>query len=146
MKISEVEQRLKMLVKLCVETEPSIDDLKKIHHGTPEVTELFTQEMIEARQIYRQVKDGNYDSSDEITVLMTQANVIWRLRNKIKEIGWEEYYSVDYKVIELLKLNQKINAIKEYRHQQIKVMGKECGLKEAKEYVDALQIKLGLRY
>ena len=146
MKISEVEQRLKMLVKLCVETEPSIDDLKKIHHGTPEVTELFTQEMIEARQIYRQVKDGNYDSSDEITVLMTQANVIWRLRNKIKEIGWEEYYSVDYKVIELLKLNQKINAIKEYRHHQIKVMGKECGLKEAKEYVDALQIKLGLRY
>ena len=146
MKTKEIEQRLKMLVKLCVETEPTIDDLKKMHHGTPEVTELFTQEMIEARQIYRQVKEGNYDSSDEITVVMGQANVIWRLRNKIKEIGWEDYYSVDYKVIELLKLNQKINAIKEYRHHQIKVMGKECGLREAKEYVDALQIKLGLRY
>jgi len=146
MKTKEIEQRLKMLVKLCVETEPTIDDLKKMHHGTPEVTELFTQELIEARQIYRQVKDGNYDSSDEITVVMAQANVIWRLRNKIKEIGWEDYYSVDYKVIELLKLNQKINAIKEYRHHQIKVMGKECGLREAKEYVDALQNKLGLGY
>ena len=64
--------------------------------------------------------------------------------DRIKKIGWEEYYSIDYNVIELLKLNQKINAIKEYRHHQIKVLGKECGLKEAKEYVDALQIKLGL--
>ena len=41
MKIGEVEKRLKMLVKLCYETEPTLDDLKKIQHDTPEVTELF---------------------------------------------------------------------------------------------------------
>jgi|TARA_R110000824_G_scaffold296671_2_gene484954 ribosomal protein L7/L12 len=141
LKIGEVEKRLKMLVKLCYETEPTLDDLKKIQHDTPEVTELFTQEMIEARQMYHLVRDGDYDSSSEITVAMTQANKIWKQRNHIKKVGWEEFYSIEGTIVDLLRQNQKINAIKLYRQNKLD-KGEECGLKEAKEHIDALQEKL----
>ena len=145
MKIGEVEKRLKMLVKLCVETEPTLDDIKHMREDaetdTGAVDELFTTDMIDARRIYNKVRDGDYDSSVEITGIMKQANKIWKQRNHIKEVGWKEFYSVEGTIVDLLRQNQKINAIKLYRQSKIDI-GEEIGLKEAKEYVDALAQKL----
>ena len=71
MRIKEVEKRLKLLVKLCTETEPTLDDIKKMREGANTVTgavdELFTEDMIEARSIYNKVRDGEYDSSTYVT-------------------------------------------------------------------------------
>jgi len=133
------------LVKLCNETEPTLDDIKKLREDAETVTgavdELFTDDMIKARDIYIKVRDGDYDSSVEVTGIMRQANKIWKLRNHIKAVGWKEFYSVEGTVIDYLRQNQKINAIKFYRQSKID-RGEEIGLKEAKEYVDALAQKL----
>ena len=145
MKSKDIEKRLKMLVKLCNETEPTLDDIKKLREDAETVTgavdELFTDDMIKARDIYIKVRDGDYDSSVEVTGIMRQANKIWKLRNHIKAVGWKEFYSVEGTVIDYLRQNQKINAIKFYRQSKID-RGEEIGLKEAKEYVDALAQKL----
>ena len=143
MKTKDIEKRLKMLVKLCNETEPTLDDIKMLREDADagEVDELFTDDMIKARDIYIKVRDGDYDSSVEVTGIMRQANKIWKQRNHIKKVGWKEFYSVEGTVIDYLRQNQKINAIKFYRQSKID-RGEEIGLKEAKEYVDALAQKL----
>ena len=132
-----------MLVKLCVDTEPTLDDIKKMREDADAgaVDELFTEDMINAREIYIKVRDGEYDSSVEVIRTMRQANKIWKQRNHIKKVGWKEFYSVEGTVIDYLRQNQKINAIKFYRQSKID-RGEEIGLKEAKEYVDALAQKL----
>ena len=133
------------MVKLCTETEPTLDDIKKMREGANTVTgavdELFTEDMIEARSIYNKVRDGEYDSSTYVTQVMKQANKIWKQRNHIKKVGWEDFYSVEGQIIELIRKNQKINAIKLYRKNKLD-KGEECGLREAKEYVDSLCEKL----
>ncbi len=143
MKIGEVEKRLKMLVKLCVDTEPTLDDIKKMREDADAgaVDELFTEDMINAREIYIKVRDGEYDSSVEVIRTMRQANKIWKQRNHIKKVGWKEFYSIEGTIVDLLRQNQKINAIKLYRQNKLD-KGEECGLREAKEYIDALQEKL----
>ena len=145
LKTKDIEQRLKLLVKLCTETEPTLDDIKSIREDAETVTgavdELFTTDMIDARRIYNKVRDGDIDSSIEITGIMKQANKIWKQRNHIKKVGWKEFYSIESQVMELIRQNQKINAIKLYRQAKID-RGQDIGLKEAKEYIDSLERKL----
>ena len=134
-----------MLVKLCNETEPTLDDIKKLREDAETVTgavdELFTDDMIKARDIYIKVRDGDVDGSEDVIQVMREANKIWKQRNHIKAVGWKEFYSVEGTVIDYIRQNQKINAIKFYRQSKID-RGEEIGLKEAKEYVDALEQKL----
>ena len=145
MNIKDIEQRLKILVKLCHETEPTLNDIKKMREDpetlTGAVDELFTEDMLKARDLYNKVRDGDISSRREATNIMRSANTIWKQRNHIKKVGWEEFYSLEGQVIDLIRQNQKINAIKLYRQAKID-RGEDVGLKEAKEYVDALQEKL----
>ena len=145
MKLKDIEKRLKLLVKLCHETEPTLDDIKQMRKNpethTGAVDELFTEDMLKARDLYRKVRDGDIGGNWEATDLMRRANTIWKQRNHIKKVGWKEFYSLEGQVIELLRQNQKINAIKLYRQVRID-SGKECGLKEAKEHIDKLADKL----
>ena len=145
LKTKDIEQRLKLLVKLCTETEPTLDDIKSIREDAETVTgavdELFTGDMIDARRIYNKVRDGDFDSSIEITGIMKQANKIWKQRNHIKKVGWKEFYSIEGQVMELIRQNQNIKAIKLYIQAKID-RGQYIGLKESKEYVDALEQKL----
>ena len=143
MKTNDVEKRLKMLVKLCIDTEPTLDDIKRMRDDKDQVAgvdELFTEDMIQARQIYNQVRDGDFDGSVEITGIMRRANNIWKQRNHIKDVGWKDFYSVEGTIVDLIKRGQKINAIKFYRQNKMD-KGEECGLKEAKEHIDSLVIK-----
>ena len=144
MTIKDIEKKLKILVKLCHETEPTLDDIKQMRENpetfTGAVDELFREDMLSARELYNKVRDGDIGGNWETTDLMKRANTIWRQRNHIKKVGWKEFYSLEGQVIELLRQNQKIAAIKLYR--QVRTdSGKECGLKEAKEHIDSLMIK-----
>ena len=145
MNLKDIEHRLKLLVKLCHETEPTLDDIKQMRENaetlTGEVDELFTEDMLKARDLYNKVRDGDVDSNWETTDIMRRANKIWKQRNHIKKVGWEEFYSIEGQIIELIRQNQKINAIKLYRQAKID-RGQDIGLKEAKEYVDSLCDKL----
>ena len=145
MNLKDIEHRLKLLVKLCHETEPTLDDIKQMRKNpethTGAVDELFTEDMLKARDLYRKVRDGDIGGNWETTDIMKRANTIWRQRNHIKKVGWKEFYSLEGQVIELLRQNQKIAAIKLYRQVRID-SGKECSLKEAKEHIDSLVEKL----
>ena len=145
MKLKDIEKRLKLLVKLCHETEPTLDDIKQMRENPETYTgaadELFTEDMLKVRDLYRKVRDGDIGGNWETTDIMKRANTIWRQRNHIKKVGWKEFYSLEGQVIELLRKNQKIAAIKLYRQVRID-SGKECSLKEAKEHIDSLVEKL----
>ncbi len=93
MNLKDIEHRLKLLVKLCHETEPTLDDIKHMRKNpetlTGEIDELFTEDMLKARDLYSKVRDGDISSRREATNIMRSANTIWKQRNHIKEIGWK---------------------------------------------------------
>ena len=136
-------KKLEMLVKLCEETEPTPKQLLKMSgEKNADMTDLFTPEMIDAKFYLTEVKEKEYDSYSVIDI-MKSCNNIWRWRMKVKKDGWPDMSNVEYRCGELLKQKQKINAIKLYRQLMIDRNG-DCGLKEAKEWVDKLQVTMGL--
>ena len=144
MNLKDIEQRLKLLVKLCHETEPTLNDLKQMRENpetlTGAVDELFTEDMLKARDLYNKVRDGDVDGNWETTDIMKRANTIWKQRNHIKKVGWKQFYGVEGTCVDLIRQGQKINAIKYYRQNKID-RGEEVSLREAKEYIDSLIIK-----
>ena len=144
MNLKDIEHRLKLLVKLCHDTEPTLNDLKQMREDpetrTGAVDELFTEDMLKARDLYNKVRDGDVDGNWETTDIMKRANIIWKQRNHIKKVGWKEFYGVEGTCVDLIKKGQKINAIKYYRQNKID-KDEEVSLKEAKEYIDSLIIK-----
>ena len=82
-------------------------------------------------------------SRDQLIDIMKECNWIWKRRLKVKDIGWDEYNHIDRKIEESLRGGRKIEAIKTYRKHKID-NGGDCGLKEAKEHIDKLVIKMGL--
>ena len=135
MKEEQILKRIEQLSTLCEETEPTAKELMYMD-------KLFTQDLIDVDTMYLQVRNETY-SRDEIIDIMRECNWIWKKRMKVKEIGWTEYTNIDRNIEESLRANRKIQAIKIYRKHKID-NGVDCSLKEAKEYIDKLQIKMGL--
>ena len=135
MKKETILKRIKQLSTLCEETEPTRKELMYMD-------KLFTQDLIDVDNMYLTVKNENY-SRDEIIDIMKECNWIWKRRLKIKEIGWDKYNSIDRKIEDSLRANRKIEAIKIYRQHKIENDG-DCSLKEAKEHIDKLVIRMGL--
>ena len=136
-------KKLTMLVKLCEETEPTPKQLLKMSgEKNADMTDLFTPEMIDAKFYLQEVKNEEYDSYSVIDI-MKSCNSIWRWRMKVKKEGWPDMSNIEYRCGELLKQNQKIAAIKLYRQFMVDRNG-DCGLKDAKEWVDKLQVTMGL--
>ena len=128
-------KRIEQLSKLCEETEPTFNEMMNMD-------KLFTQDLISVDNMYLQVKQDEYSPNDLIDI-MKECNWIWKKRNKIKEVGWNKYNNIDRKIEESLRGGRKIEAIKTYRQHKID-NGGDCGLKEAKEHIDKLVIKMGL--
>ena len=135
MKKDLILERIEQLSTLCEETEPTSKELMYMD-------KLFTQDLIDVDNMYLTVKNKNY-SRDELIDIMKECNWIWKRRLKIKEIGWDKYNSIDRMIEESLRGGRKIEAIKTYRRHKIENDG-DCSLKEAKEYIDRLVIKMGL--
>ena len=128
-------KRLTTLVKLCEDTEPTSKELMYMD-------KLFSDDLITSKEYYNDIKDETYDSLG-ILDIMTNCNWIWKKRLKIKELGWAEYNNIDRKIEDSLRANRKIEAIKIYRQHKIDA-GEDCSLREAKDYIDNLQVKMGL--
>ena len=131
----QILKRIEQLSTLCEETEPTSKQLMYMD-------KLFTEDLIDVDRMYLQVRNEE-NSREEIIDIMRECNWIWKKRLKIKEIGWTEYNSIDRKIEEAVKAGRKIEAIKTYRKHKID-NGEDCGLKEAKVYIDKVSIKLGL--
>ena len=128
-------KRLTTLIKLCEDTEPTTTELLNMD-------KLFSEDLITSKGYYNDVKDDTYES-EALLDIMTNCNWMWKKRQKVKELGWSDYINVDRKIEESIRGSRKIEAIKLYRQNKID-NGVDCSLKEAKEYVDNLQIKMGL--
>jgi len=128
-------KRIEQLSKLCEETEPTFNEMMNMD-------KLFTQDLISVDNMYLQVEQDEYSPQDLIDI-MKECNWIWKKRNKIKEVGWDEYNNIDRKIEEAVRAGRKIEAIKTYRKHKSD-NGEDCGLKEAKVYIDKVSIKLGL--
>ena len=128
-------KRIEQLSKLCEETEPTFNEMMNMD-------KLFTQDLISVDMMYLQIKNDTY-SRDELIDIMKECNWIWKKRQKVKEVGWDKYNHIDRRIEESLRGGRKIEAIKTYRQHKID-NGEDCGLKEAKEYIDKLIIKMGI--
>jgi len=136
MEQNKILDRIKQLSTLCEETEPTAKELMYMD-------KLFTQDLIDVDKMYLQVRNEK-NSRNEIIDIMRECNWIWKKRLKVKEMGWERYNSIDRKIEESLRANRKIEAIKIYRRHKIDILREDCSLKEAKEYIDKLLIRMGL--
>ena len=128
-------EKIDKLIDLCVETEPTLEDMNTLDL-------MFSADFIQSKEIRSRIEDGDYSDYDLVDI-MKECNWIWKNRQKIKEVGWEEYDMIDRKLEESLRGGRKIEAIKTYRKHKID-NGGDCGLKEAKEYIDKLVIRMGL--
>ena len=135
MKKESILERIEQLSKLCEETEPTFNELMNMD-------KLFSQDLISVDNMYLQVEQDEYSPNDLIDI-MKECNWIWKKRNKIKEVGWAEYNHIDRRIEESLRAGRKIEAIKTYRKHKID-NGGDCSLKEAKDHIDKLVIKMGL--
>ena len=128
-------KRIKKLAELCEETEPTNKELMYMDR-------LFSQDLIAVDTMYLQVDRDEYSPNDLIDI-MKECNWIWKKRQKVKEVGWDKYNSIDRRIEESLRAGRKIEAIKLYRGHRID-NGTDCSLKQAKDYIDKLLIKMGL--
>ncbi len=135
MKKDQILKRIEQLSTLCEDTEPTSKELMYMD-------KLFTEDLIDVDKMFLQVRNEE-NSRDEIIDIMRECNWIWKKRMKVKEIGWKEFNSIDRKIEESLRANRKIEAIKTYRRHKID-NGEDCSLKEAKDYIDKVNIKMGL--
>jgi ribosomal protein L7/L12 len=133
-----VLDRLKMLVELCGETEPDEPDDKT----------LFTGQYVAAKEMLEKVANKNFHLTDySMTDVMKQANKLWKMRNKVKNGEWDglEHSIMIEEVEDFVSQNQKINAIKHYRNEMKEKFDDEVSLREAKEFVDQLQVTMKSR-
>ena len=128
-------KRIKKLAELCEETEPTFNEMMNMD-------KLFSQDLISVDTMYLQVDRDQY-TRDNLIDIMKECNWIWKKRQKVKEVGWDEYSNIDRRIEESLRANRRIEAIKIYRKHRID-NGTDCSLKQAKDYIDKLLIKMGL--
>ena len=142
-------ERLDMLVKLCKDTEPDIDNL-----NNNKTDHIFSTHIIDALELYKETKsEYEYNDHFDMADIMKKANRIWKLRKK-----WEEFQKdgKDYNVFneeqammeeveDFIAQGQKINAIKVYRNKMKEIYGTKLGLRECKDYIDSVHVDLKKR-
>ena len=120
-----VQNKLKKLSELVEKTEPE-----------EEYVELFTSGQMDLYSMMVMV-DEEWDrlSREEIREVMERSNQIWKERKWIESGKVDSLEEAKYRglIIDYIKRGEKINAIKVYR------VNTSSTLKEAKDYVDALE-------
>jgi ribosomal protein L7/L12 len=122
--------RLELLISLIEKTEPDIPDKKN----------LFSHHAITAVEMLEKISKRNIEN-EELISMMKCANRIWKTRNKIKDGEWDslEMLEVHETVEEQLAQGAKIAAIKYYRETMNTHFNEEVSLREAKDFVDAIE-------
>ena len=120
-----VQSKLKILSDLVEKTEPKEEDV-----------ELFTSGQMDLYSMMVMI-DEEWDklSREEIREVMERSNQIWKERKWIESGKVDSLEEAKYRglITDYLKRGEKINAIKVYR------TNTSSSLREAKDYVDALQ-------
>ena len=130
MKNKAVLKKLYTLDVLINKTEP--DNLPDSH--------LFSMHTIENQKNIMMIEEGRTTSLD-IKDIMQKSNVMWTMRNKIKNGEWETLepmYELEMELRDLCQQGRKIEAIKRYRSYMDRNYNIDITLKIAKYTIDAL--------
>ena len=130
MKNKAVLKKLYTLDVLINQTEPDI---------MPD-SHLFSVHTIENQNNIMMIEEGRTTSRD-IKDIMQKSNVMWTMRNKIKNGEWETLepmYELEMELRDLCQQGHKIQAIKRYRSYMDKHYNIDITLKIAKYTIDAL--------
>ena len=130
MKNKAVLKKLYTLDVLINQTEPDI---------MPD-SHLFSAHTIENQNNIMMIEEGRTTSRD-IKDIMQKSNVMWTMRNKIKNGEWETLeplYELEMELRDLCQNGNKIQAIKRYRSYMDKHYNIDITLKIAKYTIDAL--------
>ena len=130
MKKKAVLKKLYTLDVLINQTEPN--ELPDSH--------LFSMHTIENQKNIMMIEEGRTTSRD-IKDIMQKSNVMWTMRNKIKNGEWETLepmYELEMELRDLCQNGNKIQAIKRYRSYMDRHYNIDITLKIAKYTIDAL--------
>ena len=130
MKKKAVLKKLYTLDVLINQTEPDI---------MPD-SHLFSAHTIENQTNMMMIEEGRCSTRD-IKDIMQKSNVMWTMRNKIKNGEWETLeplYELEMELRDLCQNGNKIQAIKRYRSYMDRNYNIDITLKIAKYTVDAL--------
>ena len=130
MKNKAVLKKLYTLDVLINQTEPDV---------MPD-SHLFSAHTIENQNNIMMIQEGRTTSRD-IKDIMQKSNVMWTMRNKIKNGEWETLepmYELEMELRDLCQNGNKIQAIKRYRSYMDRHYNIDITLKIAKYTIDAL--------
>ena len=130
MKKKAVLKKLYTLDVLINQTEPDI---------MPD-SHLFSAHTIENQTNMMMIEEGRCSTRD-IKDIMQKSNVMWTMRNKIKNGEWETLeplYELEMELRDLCQNGHKIQAIKRYRSYMDRNYNIDITLKIAKYTIDAL--------
>ena len=130
MKNKAVLKKLYTLDVLINQTEPDV---------MPD-SHLFSDHTIENQNNIMMIEEGRTTSRD-IKDIMQKSNVMWTMRNKIKNGEWETLepmYELEMELRNLYQNGNKIQAIKRYRSYMDRHYNIDITLKIAKYTIDAL--------
>lgn len=130
MKKKAVLKKLYTLDVLINQTEPDI---------MPD-SHLFSVHTIENQTNIMMIEEGRTTSRD-IKDIMQKSNIMWTMRNKIKNGEWETIeplYELEMELRNLCQNGNKIQAIKRYRSYMDRNYNIDITLKIAKYTIDAL--------
>ena len=130
MKNKAVLKKLYTLDVLINQTEPDI---------MPD-SHLFSAHTIENQTNIMMIEEGRCSTRD-IKDIMQKSNVMWTMRNKIKNGEWETLeplYELEMELRDLCQNGNKIQAIKRYRSYMDRNYNIDITLKIAKYTIDAL--------
>ena len=130
MKKKAVLKKLYTLDVLINQTEP---DMMPDSH-------LFSVHTIENQTNIMMIEEGRTTSRD-IKDIMQKSNIMWTMRNKIKNGEWETIeplYELEMELRDLCQNGNKIQAIKRYRSYMDRNYNIDITLKIAKYTIDAL--------
>ena len=130
MKKKAVLKKLYTLDVLINQTEPDI---------MPD-SHLFSAHTIENQNNIMMIEEGRCSTRD-IKDIMQKSNVMWTMRNKIKNGEWETLeplYELEMELRDLCQQGRKIEAIKRYRSYMDRNYNIDITLKIAKYTIDAL--------
>ena len=127
--------------EMCIRDSYTLDVL--INQTEPDVmpdSHLFSAHTIENQNNIMMIEEGRTTSRD-IKDIMQKSNVMWTMRNKIKNGEWETLepmYELEMELRDLCQNGNKIQAIKRYRSYMDRNYNIDITLKIAKYTIDAL--------
>ena len=134
-------ERIDSLVTICEKTEPDYKDS----------TILFTGQYVAAQEMHAKMariilEDDDDDiairSREEIVKIMKEANLIYKMRKKMKKWKEEgkdlnaEALQMEAEIEDYIIAGQKINAIKRYREGMQNIFDEQVSLRDSKNHID----------